>query len=574
MNLAQAATILITALAVLIPDPAEAHENPNRKLEESLCSESDYSYPDGLQTPPLFGPGVGTYIAATAGITQGVSKSETPIAIRTFSLIDAAAWNCIAAYDTTKLDALRTGKRPVVEVPVTVCGDTDAHTTAARVQCFVHMYAAALPTLAPDAVPDFQSALERLSTDYTTSPPRYTGAYPIQMKMGIDSDVQACSKGADDYEAYKSCVEQIAEAYEYVPAIMGSIIAQDMLMYSSGDGWNADGMDNGRCKNNCLPFSDTIGYEPKNVYQRKKAFKRKWQPLMESDGRGFFYRQEHVTPHIGLKAVPRVLSRKEVNSRKVEKPLYNLEKEAGLVTERLSSLDDEKKMAIELFDNKVNVINLLSRGLLFRYLSDFTFERVILFSTVYMASEYDAVILAWKEKVRHDLVRPTTVIQQRRYNTPENITTWAGPYKGVETFSAKEFQPYIRVMPHAEYPSGSGCICQSNIDVTKAYMKLIFNDDGEGYFLSETFKAGSSLIEPGVTPAEELTLFFHDLESVREACGQSRLDGGMHFTAAVENSYGLCVGFEEPVTDYMLTLLNGSDDLITTYVPRPPTGGP
>ena len=32
----------------------------------------------------------------------------------------------------------------------------------------------------------------------------------------------------------------------------------------------------------------------------------------------------------------------------------------------------------------------------------------------YTAAEYDALLVVWKEKVRHDLVRPTTVIQGTR----------------------------------------------------------------------------------------------------------------------------------------------------------------
>lgn len=233
-------------------------------------------------------------------------------------------------------------------------------------------------------------------------------------------------------------------------------------------------------------------------------------------------------------------------------------------------------MEIELFDNKANVVALVSRGLLFRYGFTFTLERVLLFSAVYTSAELDAVILAWKEKVRHDLVRTTTVIQETRYGTPRTITTFAGPYQGVATFDASEFQPYKRVMPHAEYPSGSGCICQVNADMTAAYMNVIFNDNGANYFTFANAAPGSSNVEPGVTPASNIQLTFTSLQSIRDTCGQSRLDGGMHFTAAVPDSYELCKDFKPKVETYIQTILNGSTDLITTFVPGPPgpPGGP
>ncbi|KAL3916657.1 MAG: hypothetical protein SGILL_005077 [Bacillariaceae sp.] len=521
-----------------------------------------------------------------------VNLSETPIAVRIFSLLDGALWNCVASFDDTYLDAFRRGQSPVVRVPESVCDDTvNPYTTDARGLCMVHMYAAAIPNLVPDAIPFFLDALQGIG-------------YP-EVELGLDEDIDACRE-LEDYEEFKSCLNDVSAAAEYAPIVVASAIVADMLDYANNNGWNFDGMEGG-CQYNCAAYADTTGYQPRNLpgtaerlsAKKSKASKSEraltqmgdktgssksakkskgkldatakyWQPLLENDGRGFFFRQEHVTPHIGFTAQPRLFSREEIDSRELEDPKYDLVLEAELVTKRLQNLDDETKMLVEHFDNKSVVAGTLFRSLIFRYgFADFTFERVMLWLVVFLSAEEDAVLLAWKEKVRNDLVRPTTVIQQSdRYGTPEEITTWAGPFQDVETFPAGDFQPYIRVMPHAEFPSGSSCICTAGGAAMKAYMMTVFNDDLADYnTLSRSYMAGDSLVEPGVTPAEPLTLVFDDLDDFVAQCGQSRLDGGMHFTASIEAGNELCQGFQPKVEEYILELLNGKDDLITTYQP-------
>ena len=56
------------------------------------------------------------------------------------------------------------------------------------------------------------------------------------------------------------------------------------------------------------------------------------------------------------------------------------------------------------------------------------------------------------------------------------------------------------------------------------------------------FPAGSSKTEPGLTPSEELNLVAPNMLELRNMGAQSRLDGGMHFTASIFASYALCEG--------------------------------
>lgn len=56
---------------------------------------------------------------------------------------------------------------------------------------------------------------------------------------------------------------------------------------------------------------------------------------------------------------------------------------------------------------------------------------------------------------------PHHVLMQRRWKLGErSVKTYAGPGQGVKSIKASEWEPFVRTMPHSEYPSASACICQ------------------------------------------------------------------------------------------------------------------
>lgn len=61
-------------------------------------------------------------------------------------------------------------------------------------------------------------------------------------------------------------------------------------------------------------------------------------------------------------------------------------------------------------------------------------------------------------QIRHDKPRPPTVVRDQLGNTL--VETYAGPGEGVQSIKASEWEPFIRTMPHSEFPSSSACICQ------------------------------------------------------------------------------------------------------------------
>ncbi len=160
--------------------------------------------------------------------------------------------------------------------------------------------------------------------------------------------------------------------------------------------------------------------------------------------------------------------------------------------------------------------------------------------------------IVWKEKVRHDLARPPTIFEGKFRGM--DIQTWGGPYRSVQTVKRKDVEPYKRVMPHSEYPSGSSCICQGVADYTNAFL------NATGVVLPTLLaelKAGSSKVEPGSTPATDVTLSYDTIDALAEVCGSSRLDGGMHFTAAVPAGAELCAGIGAEGFKYASDLIGG-----------------
>lgn len=146
--------------------------------------------------------------------------------------------------------------------------------------------------------------------------------------------------------------------------------------------------------------------------------------------------------------------------------------------------------------------------------------------------------------------------------------------KGLQTIKGRDFEAWVRVMPHSEYISGSACICQAIKDFTEEWMNLSAPDfvgspvgmtfDGVSIEIpiatditgrEPPFVKGSSKMEPGLTPSEDLTLVASSITEFRDFCGESRLDGGMHFSKSVPDGYDLCDGIGTTVAGYSLDLL-------------------
>ncbi|VEU38101.1 unnamed protein product [Pseudo-nitzschia multistriata] len=258
----------------------------------------------------------------------------------------------------------------------------------------------------------------------------------------------------------------------------------DMTEYSKSDGWNADGS----LANdfNKMPFGD-FDYMEYSRYKAKDslgslnatALKEKvcgqdggerttwnWEPLLETDYRGYFSKQEHVTPFAGFTGRLYGLTVEEYESFAIAPPEYNYCQEADFVLSetREAATDDQKKAEVEAYDSKfTSLLPMQINWSIATGVSSFEFWYM---DMALVTAMYDATMLVWREKVVHDAVRPTTVVHALKGD--EEVTTYAGPYEGSKTIRASDWQPFIRTMPHAEYPSGSSCICTAYAETLQA----------------------------------------------------------------------------------------------------------
>lgn len=451
--------------------------------------ETDFEYPENMPPPPqMWVEGFASRLHA-----QNIQKYETPIQVWQTWRLDQTMWNCIAHYHPTALNAI-TKADPSPRLP------SKYHTSEARALCMIY----AVNKLIPDLVP--------ISADYISG---------WLDELGLDSSIM------DDAEA-----TDLAMDGNPTPRVIGSLVAGEVIQDMYNDGWNYKGLKtsgDGNCTANCRPFTDTYGYVPKNS-PWEISDPKAWQPLTESNELGFFYAQEHVTPHVGFHAKPVILTRDELDARELADPDYDYVEEAVIAVTNTATLDEYKTRMVKFMDNKINIAGGMIMRLRGKY--QLSLEAQVFYHYGYTSSEHDVVLLAWKEKVRHDLVRPTSVVQALG---DAEVTSFAGTHK------AKDWVPLIRVMPHAEYPSGSGCICIAVAQFIDAFVSDQYGDD--------SIKTTWEFDDIG-------SVTFDKMMDLVDICGESRLWGGMHFTASVPDSYTLCDGVgTKGYTDLMKPLL-------------------
>ena len=244
-----------------------------------------------------------------------------------------------------------------------------------------------------------------------------------------------------------------------------------------------------------------------------------------------------------------------MRERSSPNPDYDYGQETELVIERLEDLatNDTQKILVEIFDDKLAVGEAVLYSLY--TLFNWTYEQRVRFAAGYTISEYEAIIHAWREKRIWDMVRPTTLIKNGYGG--DIITTYGGPYQGVQTIDAEDFESYKRVMPHSEYPSGSGCICLAAVQYVTKYLAEEY-DTTDPLPVHMPFAAGSSKNEPGSVPANDILVTLQSMDELNRICGESRLWGGMHFTASIDGAWELCDGIGEEAYDFVTNIAAGN----------------
>lgn len=138
---------------------------------------------------------------------------------------------------------------------------------------------------------------------------------------------------------------------------------------------------------------------------------------------------------------------------------------------------------------------------------------------------FDAGCCAWDNKVAFDSVRPITAI--RWLFRGQTLTAWGGPGRGTRAIAGEEWLPYqpstFPTPPFAEYSSG-----HSNFSAAGAEILRLFTRS-DRFGASATITRGSSRTEPGLVPAQDVTLVWPTFNDAAAQAGISRRYGGIHF---------------------------------------------
>ena len=217
-------------------------------------------------------------------------------------------------------------------------------------------------------------------------------------------------------------------------------------------------------------------------------------------------------------------------------------------------------MLAEIFDNKV-----VSFGASFQQVSrdmGLSIAENIIADFLVMIAIHDATIPTWQEKRRWDAVRPFSAI--RHVYGDEIVRAWGGPGMGTQEIKASDWRSYLPEADHPEYPSASSCVCTAQAQA----MRRFTGRDELNWVVN--FPAGSSRIEPGVTPAEDMQVTIATWTEFAETCGQSRVWAGVHFQPSIDASAAVCGAIGDHAWEYFMTLMDGTADMRAHAEPLPP----
>ncbi|MFB7666565.1 vanadium-dependent haloperoxidase [Kitasatospora sp. NPDC056138] len=312
------------------------------------------------------------------------------------------------------------------------------------------------------------------------------------------------------------------------PAEIGRRTAQAVLDFRHQDG-----------ANQLNAYADTTGYQPLNQPQDVTAFDpglitspAHWTPLIVKGAT-----QHFVTPQFAT-TVPFALERPDQFTVPAP-PAHPSSRLADAVAELVgisAGLTDEHK-AIAEFWLDADVTPPGAQQAWGRFVSardGYTVdEDAKLFFGLNMA-ETDAAIGSWAVKRRYDFARPSTLIPYELRG--QQISAWGGPGKGTVTMDGVNWRAYVPVPAFPATVSGHSTFSGAAAEFLRRFTGS--DDFGDSYL----FKAGTSTIEPGLTPATDITLTWPTFTAAAAQAGISRLYGGMHWS--FDNEPGLAMGHQ------------------------------
>jgi hypothetical protein len=320
------------------------------------------------------------------------------------------------------------------------------------------------------------------------------------------------------------------------PSGVGNVACDAVLNFRHNDGSNQLG----NLTAGGVPYADYTGYVPLNppstvpVNPATIVDVNHWQPLSYFDATGTFVTPKYIAPFWGNVAPFALTSGDQFRSLIAQSgpvlfgsPTF-LEQAQELVT-LSANLTDERKMIAEYWANGPHSElppghwDLFAQFVSARDHHELADDVKLFFAMT--NAIFDAGIVSWDAKRAFNWVRPATAIPFLFQG--QEIEGWGGPGKGTVTMEGRDWIPYqpstFPTPPFPECSSGHSTFSAAGAEI----LKLFTGSDDFGEFV--TFEAGSSVIEPGLTPRQPVTLSWRTFADAADQAGISRRYGGIHF---------------------------------------------
>jgi hypothetical protein len=316
------------------------------------------------------------------------------------------------------------------------------------------------------------------------------------------------------------------------PDGIGNIACAAVLTFRHSDG-----------SNQLNGYVDYTGYTPVNppstvpVNAATITDINHWQPLQYVDGTGTFVTQKFVAPFWGNVTPFAMTSGDEFRSLvslfgPAQAGTRAFRRQAKELIDMSAELSDKQKVIAEYWANGPHTElppghwDLFAQFVSARDQHTLDEDAKMFFALT--NAIFDAGIAAWDAKRAFDSVRPVSAIPYLFQG--KTIQSWGGPGLGTVTMDGSMWIPYqpstFPTPPFAEFISGHSTFSAAGAAV------LALWTDSDQFGDSVTFAAGSSTIEPGVTPAAPVTLTWRTFTDAANEAGASRRYGGIHFKAA------------------------------------------
>lgn len=326
------------------------------------------------------------------------------------------------------------------------------------------------------------------------------------------------------------------------------------------DGWNSLGD-----RSSLFPqrFQDYTAYRPANCPQDDPArllYPLRWQPFTAAaDSPGRFSSQVHVVPQIA-ELDPLVLSTADVAKRRFDAPyrapnarrrisapdLRILRRLTAQLIRVSQNLTSQQRFLAGWWNNKLFSTAAISsfyekaaRLSRFEIAQQFMGE---------MLSQYDALLITWREKRRHDLARPRTLLQNVRRG--QRFRAFVSEDLGVRTVRAEDWRPFIPEQPHSEFPSASAAICRAAMEHITLYV-----EEKLGRKAPPVKIRFQAFIFPFARRA--MTVSYANPLAAADSCAESRLWAGVHLQPAVDAGKEIGKGIGEIVFKHIKQLGDG-----------------